>query len=53
MHALLRFFWPVVLLVIFTAVLLREMGLAVVFALHETSQRWRLIKRETHPSIER
>ena len=53
MRAVLRFFWPVVLLAIFTGVLVREIGFGVVLALEETTRHWKALKRNTHPSIER
>lgn len=53
MRFLLRIFWPLVLLSIFTAVFLREIGTGLVMALQETSERWRTIKRTFHPSTER
>ena len=53
MRFLLRIFWPLVLLSIFTFVFLREIGTGLVMALQETSERWKAMKRATHPSIER
>lgn len=53
MRTLLRTFWPLVLLVIFTGVLVREIGFGVVLALEETTRHWKALKRNSHPSIER
>lgn len=53
MYAIARFFWPVVLLTIFTAVLLREICTGVVLALDETTLRWNAMKRDWHPSTRR
>ena len=42
-----------VLLVIFTGVLVREIGIGVVLALEEKTRHWKAPKRNSHPSIER
>lgn len=50
---LLLAFWPLVLLALFTIALLREIGIATVLALNETTLRWKALKRDTHPSLEK
>lgn len=53
MYAFARFFWPITLLVMFTAFLVREIGTGVVMALVETELRWKAMKRHWHPSTRR